>query len=90
MNNILVGAPYPDDETLGCGGLLLKHIAAGHSVKRVIDGMDIKVLKSMLLGNAPANAEPTKVLGVHYGDPVIKCGQEALCLLCIEPNYSPL
>ena len=27
--NVLVIAPHPDDETLGCGGALLKHIAAG-------------------------------------------------------------
>jgi LmbE family N-acetylglucosaminyl deacetylase len=33
MNNgILVLAPHPDDETLGCGGTLLRHIAAGSEV----------------------------------------------------------
>jgi len=36
MNTILVVAPHPDDETLGCGGALLKHIAAGDSVHWVI------------------------------------------------------
>jgi N-acetylglucosamine malate deacetylase 1 len=29
---IVVVSPHPDDETLGCGGALLKHIAAGDSV----------------------------------------------------------
>lgn len=36
MNTIIVVAPHPDDETLGCGGTLLKHIAAGDSVHWVI------------------------------------------------------
>jgi LmbE family N-acetylglucosaminyl deacetylase len=33
---VLVIAPHPDDETLGCGGSLLKHIAAGDSVSWAI------------------------------------------------------
>ena len=32
MSNILVVAPHPDDETLGCGGTLLKHKEEGHSI----------------------------------------------------------
>ena len=36
MKSVVVFAPHPDDETLGCGGALLKHIAAGDSVHWVI------------------------------------------------------
>lgn len=32
INAILVVAPHPDDETLGCGGTLLRHIASGDQV----------------------------------------------------------
>lgn len=32
MSRILVLAPHPDDETLGCGGTLLKHISRGNEV----------------------------------------------------------
>ena len=32
MSNIIVFAPHPDDETLGCGGTLLKHIEAKDKV----------------------------------------------------------
>jgi methionyl-tRNA formyltransferase len=54
----------------------------------VIEGKDIKVWKSMVFRNAPANAEPGKVLYMHDGAPVIKCGQDALCLLVTEPTFS--
>lgn len=36
MKSVVVVAPHPDDETLGCGGALLKHVAAGDSVHWVI------------------------------------------------------
>jgi len=32
MKNVLIVAPHADDETLGCGGTILRHIAAGDSV----------------------------------------------------------
>lgn len=32
---LLVIAPHPDDETLGCGGLLLRHRRAGHAARIV-------------------------------------------------------
>lgn len=34
--DVMVIAPHPDDETLGCGGTLLKHIHAGDRVHWVI------------------------------------------------------
>lgn len=36
MTPILAVAPHPDDETLGCGGTLLRHIAQGDAVHWVI------------------------------------------------------
>jgi len=32
MNRILVAAVHPDDETLGCGGTLLKHKNNGDEI----------------------------------------------------------
>ena len=34
--NILIVAPHPDDETLGCGGAILRHVSEGHSVHWMI------------------------------------------------------
>ena len=36
MNNILILAPHPDDETLGCGGTLLKEKKMGSKIHWVI------------------------------------------------------
>jgi len=36
MTDILIVAPHPDDESLGCGGAILKHIAQGDRVHWVI------------------------------------------------------
>ena len=44
MNKILVIAVHPDDETLGCGGTLLKHKANGDEIHWLI-ATDIKELE---------------------------------------------
>ena len=36
MKKVIVISPHPDDETLGCGGTLLKHISNGDQVSWVI------------------------------------------------------
>ena len=36
MNNILVIAPHPDDETLGCGGTLLREKQNGAKIHWLI------------------------------------------------------
>ena len=36
MSTVLVIAPHPDDETLGCGGTLLKHKAQGDNIHWLI------------------------------------------------------
>lgn len=55
----------------------------------VVDGKDIKVWKSMVLGDFPPNVEPGKVLGMRDGSPIVKCGQDALLLLVTEPAFCP-
>ena len=31
MNRIMVISPHPDDESIGCGGTIQKHVAEGDS-----------------------------------------------------------
>ena len=36
MNKVIVIAPHPDDETLGCGGTLLRHKLEGDEIHWMI------------------------------------------------------
>ena len=36
MKSMVVIAPHPDDETLGCGGTILRHVRSGDSVHWII------------------------------------------------------
>ena len=40
--NVLVIAPHPDDETLGCGGALFRHAAEGDALNwMIVTGIDV-------------------------------------------------
>ena len=53
-------------------------------------GQEIKVWKTALVSDAPKNIEPGKVLMQTAGGPVVKCGENALCLLVTEPSFEPI
>ncbi len=67
----LVLAPHPDDEVLGCGGAILRHLAAGDSVQVIIaTDSDFGTFESGSDGKAVRRREAeaaAKVLG--YGLP---------------------
>jgi N-acetylglucosamine malate deacetylase 1 len=49
MNKVAIIAPHPDDETLGCGGTILKHIENGDQVFWIIvtSGKDNIIFKNV-------------------------------------------
>jgi methionyl-tRNA formyltransferase len=55
----------------------------------VVDGMEIKVWKTSVLDDAPRNMEPGRVLAQKNSGPVVKCGEDAICLLVTEPPFQP-
>jgi len=49
MNKVLIVAVHPDDETLGCGGTLLKHKSNGDEIYwLIITGLDDRFDKSII------------------------------------------
>ena len=56
--SIVLFAPHPDDETLGCGGFLARRIAEGHRVFVVVLTMGEKLFSSLLkIDDDPSPAE---------------------------------
>ena len=53
------------------------------------NGMEIRVWKTKMVHNCPENIESGKVLELIDTKPVIKCGDEAICLLVTEPSFEP-
>jgi LmbE family N-acetylglucosaminyl deacetylase len=67
--NILVVAPHPDDDVIGCGGSIAKHVSLGHSVHVVYmtsgDAGSIKISKNTLGNTREQEAlDALKILGV--------------------------
>ncbi len=54
-----------------------------------VDGREIKVWKVAVVGDAPNNIEPGKIYREIASKPVVKCGEDAVCLLVTEPLFKP-
>ena len=70
-NDIIVIAAHPDDEILGCGGTILKHISEGDSVRVIFicDGESARILDKEKIKKRYQTAKSvSKTLGCH--DPI--------------------
>lgn len=63
---VLVVAPHPDDETLGCGGTILRHVAEGHEVHWLIV-TEMKVENDFAEAKISARNEEIKKVANEYG-----------------------
>lgn len=55
-----------------------------------IDGQEIKVWKTTVVNGVPRNIEPGKVLMQTGSKTVVKCGEDAICLVITEPLFEPI
>jgi len=74
MSSIVVIAPHPDDETLGCGGTLLRHKANGNSIHWIIvtSILESNSYTTKFIQNREKEIE--KVSGTYQFDSVHKLG----------------
>jgi len=66
MKKILVLAAHPDDETLGCGGTLLRHKAEGDEINWII-ATSMKEEDGFLKKDISAMEKEIKAVGSKYG-----------------------
>lgn len=52
----------------------------------IVDGQEIKVWKTAIVYDAPQNIEPGKIYMSIDSKLVVKCGENAICLVSIEPS----
>jgi methionyl-tRNA formyltransferase len=53
----------------------------------IVDGREIKVWKVAVVSDVPRNIEPGKILMYTGSRPVVKCGDDAICLLVTDPSF---
>jgi len=56
----------------------------------IADGQEIKAWKTVVISDVAGNIEPGKVLMQTGSGPVVKCGEDAICLLITEPAFEPI
>jgi len=66
MNRVVIIAVHPDDETLGCGGTILKHLANGDEVHWII-GTDIKESDGFSKSQIKTRSDEIKSVNNMYG-----------------------
>ena len=71
MSRVLVLSPHPDDEAIGCGGTILRHVAQGDDVRVVFltsgekGGHGRSEAETMRVREREAG-EAAKILGLHH------------------------
>lgn len=53
------------------------------------EGQEFKVWKTAVVRDVANNVEPGKVLWLENSKPVVKCGEDAICLLLTEQSFEP-
>jgi len=56
----------------------------------IVNGREIKVWKVAIVSDVSTNIEPGKVLMRTASGAVVKCGDDAICLLVTDPSLEPI
>ena len=102
-SKILVFSPHPDDDVIGCGGTLCKHILKNDEIRVVyvtdggladpsvqVDVMAMMRKKEAIEALACLGGKEDNLSFLDYPDQDLKCNNESIdCFLAILEDYAP-
>ena len=83
MSNVLVIAAHPDDELLGCGGTLIRHVEQGDEVQSIImcEGESLRYQVREVHQREDTD-EAARIIGIEQNRCAMACQGCGIAIFC--------